>query len=519
MMAPRKKARYQTASIAAPVGGLNARDALANMPKEDAIILDNWFPTPSDVELRNGYMQHSTGLPGWVETIFPYNGLTGSGKLFGASVAGIYDCSSPGAVGAAVVTGLANTRFQHVAFSTAGANYVYGVNGADNPVLYNGTAWQQVSNISAPIAITGVDPSTFISVNIFKQRLFFIPKNSTLFWYLNATSVGGVAQSFDLGPLLRLGGYLMGMVTWTIDNSQGLQEYACFVSSEGEVIVYQGYDPNTTATWAQVAQFRIGRPIGRRFYAKNGSDIILLTMDGAVPLSESLLTDRSQSKIAVSDKIRNLINNDVASYGNNFGWQCLLSPLGNKIIVNVPVIENSLQYQYVMNTITGNWCTFGKLNSPWLAACFELWEDNLYFGGNTYLAQCDTGQTDNNGNIQATGKQAFSYFGERGTNKLFTLVRPILIANGSLQAAIDLNVNFEDRVPTSSPTFSSGAGSPWNTSPWNTSPWTSGNNVIQDWDTPNAIGFCASVYMKVTAANLGVSWQSTDFAYQQGGVL
>lgn len=517
----RSIAQVQTASIPSPVGGLNARDSLANMAPTDAIIMDNWFPTPSDVELRNGYMQYATGLPGWVESLLPYNGLNAARKLFAASVNGtgasIYDVTNSGGVGSAKVTGLTSARFQWTNFATAGATYLYGVNGRDNPVLYNGTTWQQVGNATSPIAITGTDPSKFIQVVPYQQRLYFIPVNSTGFWYLAAASIGGAAQFFDLGPLLNLGGYIVGMVDWTINNAAGIQEYAVFVSSEGECLMYQGYDPNTSATWGLVARFRIGRPIGNRFYVKTGSDVNLLTVDGVVPLSQSLLTDRSSINIAVSDKIRNQIRSDISSYNSNFGWQLKLFPAGTKLIVNVPVSTDQSMYQYVMNTITGAWCSFGKLNNPWNAACFEILEDNLFFGGNGYVAQCDTGQLDNNGSIQATAKGAFNYFGVKGQNKMFTFMRPIFIAGGNLQASIDINVDFENIVPTSTPTTSTGVGTPWG-SPWG-SAWTTAETIVQNWDTPNAIGFCAAPYIIVKAANLGVNWEATDFVFQPGGVL
>lgn len=514
-------AQVQTASVPSPIGGLNARDGLANMPPTDALVLDNWFPTPSDVMLRNGYSQWATGLPGWVESLLPYNGLNAVRKLFAASVNGagasIYDVTSVGAVGAAVITGLSNARFQWTNFATAGSTYLYGVNGADNPVLYNGSMWQQVGNATSPIAITGVDPSTFIQVIPYQQRLYFIPVNSTKFWYLPAASIGGAALSFDLGPLLNLGGYIVGMADWTINNAAGIQEYAVFISSEGECLMYQGYDPNTTATWGLVARFRIGRPIGNRFICKTGSDVVLLTVDGLVPLSQSLLTDRSSINIAVTDKIRNLIRSDLSSFNINFGWQVKLYPAGTKMIINVPVSTDSLQYQYVMNTITGAWCSFGKLNNPWLAACFEILLDSLYFGGNGYVALADSGQQDNGGSIQATGKGAFNYFGVRGQNKMFTFMRPVFIAGGTLQAAVDINVNFENVLPTSMPSTTAGSGTAWG-SPWG-SPWTTALDIIQDWDTPNAIGFCAAPYVIVKAANLGVNWEATDFVFQPGGVL
>ena len=45
----------QTKSIQAPTGGLNAKDPIANMKETEAVTLENWFPTPSSVDIRNGY--------------------------------------------------------------------------------------------------------------------------------------------------------------------------------------------------------------------------------------------------------------------------------------------------------------------------------------------------------------------------------------------------------------------------------------------------------------------------------
>ena len=46
-------------SFPAPVGGWNARDALAEMKPTDAIYLDNWFPRTSYVEIRGGSSDHA----------------------------------------------------------------------------------------------------------------------------------------------------------------------------------------------------------------------------------------------------------------------------------------------------------------------------------------------------------------------------------------------------------------------------------------------------------------------------
>lgn len=517
--------KVQTASIPAPVGGLNARDALANMPETDAVILDNWFPTPTDIAVRNGssfFALTDGGVSGnTVETLMAYNGVA-TKNLFAIDSEGIADITSGGFSNPADVTGLSNARFQYVNFSTSGGHYLLAVNGLDPEQAFDGTVW------SVP-SITGVSSSNLIGINIFKNRVWYTEKNSTKAWYLPVNSIAGAAVAFDVGPLFRLGGYLMGTVTWTLNTQNGTDEVLVFVSSEGECVVYQGYDPSSAATFAQAGHFRIGRPIGRRFFCKAGADIIMITADGAIPLSQAMLTDRSQLRIALSDKIVNLITSDVQSYSDNFGWQVILYPIGNKLIVNVPQTEISRNYQYVMNGITGAWCTFGKQNSnsSWNACCFEIFNDDLYFGGSFTspvfgtVFKADTGTTDGpfNASIYSYAKPAYSYFKSRGQQKYFTMARPIMQLNGTIQVAVAMNVDFEDTIPNVNyATVSTSGGSLWDVSPWDVSPWGSTNSIVKDWQTTNGIGYAGS--LSITAVtNIELSWQSTDYVFQLGGIL
>lgn len=520
----KESTKVESSSVPAPVGGLNARDSVANMPDTDALVLDNWFPTPTDVHVRNGSIYFADFGTHPVETIMPYNGPI-TQKLFGVSSDGIYNITAGGHIAAADITGLTNARFQHINFGTPGGNFLMAVNGADKLRGYNGTAWWVDGDGSHDI--TGVDSATLIGINIFKSRVWFTQVGTSKAWYLPINSISGAAVSFDFSPLFYLGGYLMGITTWSVDNAAGLQEYLVAVSSEGEVLVYQGYDPSSSSTFALAAHFRIGRPIGRRFYTKSGSDVILLTADGAVPLSQSLLTDRSAVNIALSDKIVNDITSDVSIYKANFGWQVILHPIGNKLIVNVPQNENSRQYQYVMNTITKSWCTFGKQLSfsAWNSNCFGLFQDKLFYGSNTqYVFQCDTGNTDatdasTTQSITAYGKPAFSYFKKRGQEKLFTLARPIFQLSGSVQASLLLDVDFNTGIPNFSyATLASGGGSPWDLSPWDVTPWGGDTQIIKDWQTVNGVGFAASLNVGIVSS-IDLGWQSTDYAYQLGGIL
>lgn len=513
MQRPSRKQIALTKSLPAPVGGLNAQDSIANMPPTDARIMENFFPSTTSVDLRNGFTTWQTSLPAWAESIFAYNGLT-SKKLFAASGTAFYDVTAQGGSPSAVVTGLTNARWQYTNVGTAGGQYIYCVNGVDFPQLYNGTAWQQVTTVSSPIALTGVDPKTLKQVILHKQRLWFIQGGTCVVWFLAAGAIGGALSQLDMTQLFTMGGYLVSMMAWTVDNVSGVNDYAAFITSEGEVAVYQGTDPTSASTWSLIAKFRIGRPVGDRPFTKMSGDVLIITVDGVFPLSKALMAQRADLKDAISYKINQLVNADIASYKGNFGWQVALYPFGNKIVVNVPYQENGTQYQYVMNTITKAWCKF----TGWNASCFEVQSDNLYFGGNGAVYLADTGQSDNGSNIVASVSPAFSYFDSPGVNKKFDMIRPIFTLAGTLNPVLVLNVDFDSRLPSSTPSYSS-SGSPWDTSPWDTSPWSSPTEVQSNWQTVSGIGKAATISMQIASMGQTVRWQATDYLYQMGGVL
>lgn len=515
-----RRAVSQSVSFTAPIGGLNARDSLAAMPPTDAVTLDNFFPTPTTVNLRNGYDSWATGLPADVESLMPYNAQSGTSTLFAASGTAFYNVTSSGAVGAAVRTGLTNARWQHINFGTPGGQFLLTVNGSDKLRGYNGSAWW--TDGDGTHDVTGFDTATAIHINSYKTRVYFVEKNSLSVWYLGVNSIAGAATELDLSPIFRLGGYLMAMGTWTVDNAAGVQEYAVFISSEGEVAVYQGYDPSSSGSWSIVGMFRMGRPIGRRCFEKVGSDLVVITADGAFQLSRAMLTDRSQRQDAMTDKIVKLINQDVQNYGANFGWQVTLFPIGNKLIINVPEEQGDTQYQYVMNTISGAWCRF----TGWNANCFAVMGDTLYFGGNlgtaansAYVAKADIGYSDDGAYIFGTAKTAFSNFGAPGRLKRWTMVRPVFYTAGSFRPSMRMDVDFDDVLPTSVGFYSDASGTAWDSALWNTFPWGSVTGIKTNWQSVSGLGYWGALHMRAVNNATPVQWMSTDYVFEAGAIL
>jgi hypothetical protein len=500
------------ASIPAPIGGWNARDALGEMEPTDAVKLENFWVLPSGVAARKGFSQYSTGLGDQVESIFSYSSPTVQ-KLFGVAGDSIFDCTAGGAVGTADVSGLTNARFQYINMSTSGGSFLLAVNGAEKLQGFDGTNWWVDGDGAHDI--TGFDTAKAIHINLFKTRPWLIEKDSLKVWYLGVNSIAGAANALDFSSIARKGGYLVGMGTWTIDAGYGVDDLAVFITSQGEVIVYRGTDPTSASTWALVGVWNIGAPIGRRCFFKWSGDLLLITQDGVVPLSGALQSSRVNPKVALTDKIQSAMSAAATLYGSNYGWQLFYYAKANMLLLNVPVGNGSIQEQFAMNTITKAWCNFKNISSN----CWELFNDEPYFGGDGYIGKFWNSLDDNGSNITTTCKQAFNYFESRGKLKRFTMMRPMLLTNGNPSILGNLNIDFQDDAPTSLLSFAATSGSVWDTSTWDNALWGGDDLVQKVWQGATGIGYCASVRIQTASQGINVQLIATDVVYETGAIL
>ena len=506
-----QKPRATSSSLPAPVGGWNARDSLASMASNEAVYLENWFPQTTDVAMRGGYTNFATGMTGQVESILSYAG-TSTDKLFAAVGTKIYDVTSGGAVGAASVSSLFNAKFQYQNVATAGGNFMLCVNGADKLRGFNGTTWWIDGDGAHDI--TGLDTSTVSQINLFKNRVWLIQNASLNVYYLGTSAIAGAAIAFPLQGIARLGGYVMAMGTWTIDAGQGVDDLAVFVTNRGEIIVYKGTDPASASTWALVGVWQLGAPVGRRCFLKYAGDLLIISQDGLLPLSSALQSSRVNPKVALTDKIQFAVSKAVTNYGANFGWQVIYWAKNNQLYLNVPV-DTGTQEQFVMNTITKAWCNF----TGWSANCWEIFQDNLYFGSNGVVCKAYDGYADGTNNIVSDAKQAFNYFGSRGILKRFTMMRPVMQSTGLPSVLGNINVDFEEAIPTSPISFTANAYGVWDTALWSTSIWAGNLATSKNWQGVNGVGYCAAIRLVSATNGLDVRWVSTDIVMERGGIL
>jgi len=486
-------ADYNGTFIITRLNDTQFRYVMATTPATDATVIGTYVVVAQTI---NTNVQ--TGIVAKLTTPVNHDLVTGDQVVISGCIPTAYN-------GTYNIIVISATQFSYIMASAP----ITGATTVGTYATYQGT-------YSINYAITGVNSNKFIHVNLFKNRLYFTEEGSMRVWYLPVNSIAGAAEPLEFGGIARNGGYIQGMATWTIDAGQGADDYAVFVTSMGEVIVYNGTDPNDAATWALKGVWQLGYVFARRCFYKFSGDILLLTQDGLVPLASALQSSRLDPRVNLTDKIYYAISQAATLYGINFGWQIAFYASQNMLIINVPI--NSGTQQFVMNTISKAWASFTDIS----AQCWELSNDQMYFGGAGYVGHFWNAYSDNGNNINASVQQAYSYFDARGQLKRFTMIRPIFQTDNGIPSVLTgINVDFDTQNNLGTVSFNAQnaqIGS-WDNAIWDESQWGGALSITKSWQGVTGIGYSGGVVMKIASQGIDVHWASTDYVMERGGVL
>lgn len=368
----------------------------------------------------------------------------------------------------------------------------------DNEALTSATGAATANGASAAgsaITITGIATASLSQVWLFKERLFFVEENSLSVWYLPVKSIGGAATEIDLGAVFRKGGSLMFGATWSLDSGSGLDDVCIFVSTNGEIAVYQGTDPASSSTWALTGVYDIAPPLNKHAYFKAGGDLAILTDDGIIPVSEALKKDRSALQaVAITYPIEDAWKAAVANATTAFPVTATLWQPQSLLMIGVPGADN---VAYVANARTGAWCRY----TGWDVRCGATANGLLYFATNAGLVlEGETGGNDNGS--QYTGKYVpkFTTAGYPGL-KIVNHAAATFSSNGTPTFKM---VGLSDySVPSiSAPNaMTTDEGSVWGTGVWGTFVWggASSPQVYTVWKGIRAAGHAVSHAFLVTS--------------------
>jgi hypothetical protein len=536
----------------APYKGLNTVDALAAMDPAYALQCVNFIATPQGLGIRRGYRTYVTGFTAAPTTLMPYNAtISANSKFFAVAGTGIYDVTTPGAVGAPVVTGL-NASYPYWQFTsqtatTAGKSFLVCVNGADFPRVYDGTTWTTCSQVATPSAPgqfstldqngAAVSISNFVDVLLHQQRLWFVPNNSTKAYYCDIAQAGGQLYAFDFGPFFPRGGKLWKLASWSVNtgSTQGVQSNLVVISDKGDVLLYQGNNPGVAASWGLLAVYTLAPPVSRRCTLPFESDMLYLSRDGLFPLSKYLQTSSLNTTVAITNAIAPTISDITNTAAGYSGWDLVLDPGSNLMLLNVPQSVAGNNFQFCFNTITNGWTQF----TGWPANCWGLDNNGLYFGGTDnnglyFVALAFIGFADGanfagaGGNsIVASALTAFTFMGDRpglgaGTLKHVKLIKPYL-ATGAAHPQISVGINTDFNLTTVAGTASLTPGTVgvFDTSTWDSlnAIWGGGLTTSSQWITPvgnPGDALAISISLSATADTL---WTATEWIIEPVGQM
>jgi len=441
-----------------------------------------WFPIDED----DVYM-----LLFDVQTAAFSEGQTLTGATSGATGYILHVEPTGGSTGILYITDVTGT-FQN--------NEIIAGTGTADP---NGSATADGTTQPYYVGITGVDTATLAYVWSYKNRLYFIQRDSFNVWYLPVDSIAGAAELFPMGAEFSEGGKLLMGAGWSLDSSGdgGLSEQCVFVSDEGQVVAYQGLSPEPDQGWARVGGYKIGKPLGPLAWMRAGGDIVIATDIGYVPLSQAVNRDvAALSPNAVSYPIETAWNDAVEARRGEF-WHCAIWPEQQMVVVATPTTFNQSPMCFVANARTGAWARF----TGWDMTCLCVFDGRLFFGSeNGRVVEAYITGLDEGAPFTASVVPQFSDMGSSGARKVSTFGMATIRGSNSVNAQISAYRDYVVNLPAAPNAAVIAVDSVWGGATWGASSWggTQEKKTQSVKSSVSASGYAIATGLQITSGSI-----------------
>lgn len=505
---------FQGITMPPPSLGLDLVSPIDNMEPSYALELVNIFPGSGAPTVRQGYYKLAKPASSPIKFLAELPKPDNSSFLVTATDTALYSISTSGTV-TNITKASAHTdgEFNYTIFN----GKIYLCNAATT-ATDQAQYWDGTAATASNLAFTGVSLQNLINVSSYRERLYFVEKDSLTFWYGGLKVPGTAAAaltSYDTSYTFKHGGYLLHAGSYTNQTAATSQNLFFACTSEGELAFWQGSDPsNTTGTdaWTLVARYKIGKPLGFRSFVRVGQDIWVITQQGIVPISALFQADPEAALRAVSDKINPLISASAKTIPFSYLWGGYTWSTGRRVYITAPISTTS-SWMFVYSMDTKGWTIFQLYStSDGVSSC--VFNDRPHYGStNGTVWKGETGYTDRaesgvKGNsIRFSYRSPFSFYGTRGNFKVFRDIRPILQSQKGISFSLGLDLDFRTSAIISQVSTSSGDATEWGSS-WG-SAWAASTEYLFDRYSVQGQGHCAAI--RFGGAVLDVSCQILSF--------
>lgn len=372
-----------------------------------------------------------------------------------------------------------------------------------------------VPGVEFPDGLTTADMAF---VWVYKNTLWFVQKESLTAWYLDIGQIGGMAKRFDLAPDFGQGGSLLVGQSWSLTSGDqgGLSDQCVFVSTEGEVVVYQGSHPDVVTPapdFFKVGTYRIGRPFGRRAFIRAGGDLLFATTIGFIALSTAIQVDTAAlAPRAVSFAIEDEWMTASATRAGN--WVCCLWPEGQMVAVALPTGDSEPAF-WVTNARTGAWASF----TNWDATCMVVYEGRLFFGSGEYVMEGMVGGTDAGQPFTGVYVPLFTDSGKPTALKYAKQARCELVSGTSIKEKLGCLFDFDVALPPPPDIEPVPVGNEWDNAVWGESVWSAsrGSIITKRRHSVSGHGYRLAPVLQITSGSaipLDVQIVAVDVLYE-----
>lgn len=495
-----------------------------------AATLDNMFPTATGVRLLRGSELYATlgagekpvtslfsYVAGTVEQMFASNEDTiydittvsePANSLIGTENDDILGTENDDMIGWGstedldVLTGQTGGNWVVIQFATAGGIFLRGVNGEDTPFVYDGTTFALTPALTFAAPDAALTPDILSFTWAYKQRLFFVQKDSLDVWYLPVDQVAGEMVKLPLGGIFTLGGSILFGASWSLDAGAqgGLSEQCIIVTTEGEVAVFQGSNPSDAASWDKVGVYRIGRPLGNKAWIRDGGDLIIATSIGYVRLSEAIRRELAAlGPTAVSYPIEVAWNGAVEMRSG--AWHCEVWPTKQMAIVALPTTGEQPPAMFIANIRTGAWCR--RLN--WDGTCVLVFKERLFFGSAAgKVVEANVSGLDQGETYTGVCVPLFEDLGTPASLKITELARAVGLSPVPVNVSVAMQTDFFVSLPPAPDALPVPVGNQWGNAIWGTSVWGGLPEMRprQDWVAVAGEGYALSPAFQLTSGSV-----------------
>lgn len=526
----------QTLVIPAPTRGLIQSENEAYMQPGGALVQDNWAPTMRGVKLRGGCIRwcdlHALDAtvppvpdPARLPVISAFEYKTGNTeKMFAANAQKLFDVTA--ATPVLIRSGHGSGNYVAAQFSNAATSggpvntqWMLICNDAGDAVMrYNGVSWVTLtgaagaasdgaSHITGPAGTPVALGNSLVYVWKYRGRLYFIEAGTLNVWYLPIDAVGGALTKIPLAGAASKGGKLLFGAVYSTDAGDGLDDKNVLVTDQGEVLIFTGSNPADPANWRQEGRWEISPPLGMNAHIQIGGDLLILTVDGIVPISQAIARDRAQLELAlITRDIKPIWRHEVAEK-RSWPWTIKKWDEYGAMFVTTPGGRPGQRGCLVVNNVTGAWCRFRDGNYD--PTCFIRMGADMFFGTqNGIVMQAERTGTDDGMPYVASLIGGWEMFGAPANVFVWLQARASFHAGGGQMFKPQLSacVNYEIVLPTPPPAGPDPpAQSVWDRGLWDQALWdqaTSATLPIQNtgWISIGKTGFAHAPVVQVTVA-------------------